>query len=262
MTVTDMAEPRSGWRAVAVFLALGFALSWYPWVLHALGHPGNPGPNPLGLLLAALIASSLIGGWRASVKLLGSIVRIAAPARVWMSALLLPAATLLLALVIARFGGIAIAIQPPPWSDLLDRIIIMTVFVALGEEPGWRGFLLPLLQRRFAPVAATLVLSVIWATWHLPLMGTEFAWPLVPAFLVSLLGACFVLTWLYNASGGSVLPCIAMHAILNTIGSGYVFHFIAANDLPRFWWIYAGLWLGAGLLAVIATRGRLGKADA
>jgi membrane protease YdiL (CAAX protease family) len=245
-------------RAFFIFLGLGFALSWYPWALHALGRAGNPGPNPLGLLVAALIASSLAGGWRGPAGILRSMVRIVAPPRVWAVALLLPAVTLGLALAVAGASGVSIAPKPAPWSDLLDRFIIMFAFVALGEEPAWRGFLLPLLERRMAPLIATLTVTAVWAVWHLPLMGTEFSWPLVAAFLVSLLGASFVLAWLFNASKGSVLPCMAMHAILNTIGAGYVFTFIAAPDLPRFWWIYAVLWLGAGMIAALATRGRLG----
>src|SRR5512146_1602453 len=160
MTVTDTAAPRGERRALCVFLVLGFALSWYPWMLHALGWPGNLGPNPLGLLLAALIASSLLSGWRGAVQFLRGIVRLRAPVSAWSVALFLPAATLTLALAVAAAKGVAIVPQPLPWSDLLDRFIIMFLFVALGEEPAWRGFLLPLLQKRFAPVAATIVLSV------------------------------------------------------------------------------------------------------
>ena len=48
------------------------------------------------------------------------------------------------------------------------------------------------------------------------------------------------------------------HAILNTAGSGYVFTLIARGELQRFWWIYAAVWLGMGLLTVVATHGRLG----
>jgi membrane protease YdiL (CAAX protease family) len=247
----------TGRRALIIFLVLGLLLSWYPWVLHLMGRPGNGGPNPLGLLLAALIAAAIDTGWTGSAAILRSMVEVRAPARVWLTALLLPFAALALAVAIARATGTVIAFTPPPWSDLFDKFVFMLLFVGLGEEPAWRGFLLPLLQRRWAPLAATLLLAAIWAVWHLPLMGTEFAWSVVPCFLLSLVGAAFVLSWLYNASG-SVLPCMAMHAVLNTASAGYVFTLIARSDLERFWAIYGGVWLASGILTIALTRGRLG----
>jgi len=245
-------------RPLATFLILGFALSWYPWALHALGRPGNGGPNPIGLLLAALIAGYVDSGWPGTRTILRSIVRVRAPLGVWAFALLLPFATLAVALAVAAIAGVQIASKPVPWSDLLVKFIIMFLFVGLGEEPSWRGFLLPLLQRIETPLRATLVVAGVWAFWHLPLMGTEFAWPLVPAFLVSLVGAAFTQSFLYNASrGSSLLPMLA-HALINTVGSGYVFTLIAPASLAFFWWIYALIWLAAGLSVATLTRGRLG----
>jgi hypothetical protein len=77
-------------RSLLTFLVLGFALSWYPWVLHLLGRPGNGGPNPLGLLLAALIAGYFDGGWRGSTEILRSIARIRARVWVWAAVLRAP----------------------------------------------------------------------------------------------------------------------------------------------------------------------------
>jgi hypothetical protein len=51
---------------------------------------------------------------------------------------------------------------------------------------------------------------------------------------------------------------MTMHAVLNTAGSGYVFKLVAPADLQTFWWIYAPLWLAAGIVTALATRGRLG----
>jgi len=227
-------------------------------LLHALGRPGNGGPNHIGLLLAALIAGFVDQGWRGSRAILRSIVRVRAPFGVWALALLLPFVTLGAALIIASLAGVVIVPRPVPWSDMVDKFIIMFLFVGLGEEPSWRGFLLPILQRIETPLRATLVVAAVWAIWHLPLMGTEFAWPLVPAFLVSLLGAAFAQSFLYNASrGSSLLPMLA-HAIVNTVGSGYVFTLIAPSSLALFWWIYALIWLGVGASVAVLTRGRLG----
>lgn len=245
-------------KPLLIFLVLGFALSWYPWLLHALGRPGNGGPNPIGLLLAALIAAYVDQGWAGSRRILAGIIRVRAPLGVWAVALLLPFVALAAALALGSLGGIVFTPKPVPWSDLLDKFIIMFMFVGLGEEPSWRGFLQPLLQRIQAPLRATLIVALIWAVWHLPLMGSEFAWPLVPAFLVSLLGAAFTQAFLFNASRGSSLLPMLSHALINTAGSGYVFTLVQPQSLASFWWLYAVVWLIAGASVAALTRGRLG----
>src|SRR5215212_3993244 len=64
------------------------------------------------------------------------------------------------------------------WNALPARIpaylqsFLLTAIVFGGqEEPGWRGFALPQLERRHSPWAATLVLGLGWGIWHVPLYG-------------------------------------------------------------------------------------------
>ncbi|HEY8699017.1 MAG TPA: CPBP family intramembrane glutamic endopeptidase [Rhizomicrobium sp.] len=254
-------RPRARVLALFVFLALAFPLSWYPWLI-ALSRHTTSGPNPLGLLLAALIASSVAAGWRGPLHLLLSIVRVRVKPSLWLAAFAIPVAIVAVALVTAKLWGLGVTFRAPNWSDLFDRFFFAFLFVALGEEPAWRGFLLPALQRWLHPILATVAVAIVWAVWHLPLMGSEFAWPLVPAFLASLAGGAFVLTWLYNSARGSVLMPMLMHATLNTVSAGYTMHLVDSAGLTRFWWLYAGLWLAAALIVVIATRGRLGLARA
>jgi uncharacterized protein len=64
-------------------------------------------------------------------------------------------------------GTIADPFPFSPWYGVLPALAI-ALFIGPIEEFGWRGVALPLLQRRFAPLWAGLILSVIWGLWHVP----------------------------------------------------------------------------------------------
>ena len=90
----------------------------------------------------------------------------------------------------------------------------------LGEETGWRGFALPRMQRTRPATSATFILGILWAFWHLPAFFyrdtfTEMGVLGFPMFLVSIIFASMVFTWLYNSTGGSLLVVILFHAFFN-----------------------------------------------
>ena len=122
--------------------------------------------------------------------------------------------------------------------EVPERFLFIFLFIGLGEEPGWRGFALPELQRRYSPLLASLILAPIWAIWHLPLVGNEFPWPIVPVFLLSLFGATFMLTWFFNRTNGSVLLPMLFHATVNSVGAGLIFSLFAGQALTALWYIY------------------------
>ena len=82
------------------------------------------------------------------------------------------------------------------------------------EEFGWRGFALPLLQRRFAPFWAGLILGIIWAFWHIPsflISGMpQTTWSAGPYFL-GIIAISVILTPMFNASRGSLLIAVLYH---------------------------------------------------
>jgi uncharacterized protein len=106
--------------------------------------------------------------------------------------------------------------EPLPFSSVQSLMVALALTAIKGpvEEFGWRGLALPLLQRKFAPIWAGLILGVIWGFWHLPaflLSGTpQSAWSFTP-FFVGAIALSVIVTPLFNASRGSILLPALLH---------------------------------------------------
>ncbi|PFG29185.1 CPBP family intramembrane glutamic endopeptidase [Paramicrobacterium agarici] len=135
---------------------------------------------------------------------------------------------------------------------------ILNLLPALGEELGWRGWLLPHLQR-FGTVPALLVSGIIWGLWHAPLLLLGYNYPTAPGWLsvLMMIGMCTlvgsVFAWLRIRSR-SVWPAALAHAALNAsvglsmvyVQSGSTFDTVHATILGWSGWI-----LPAVLLALL-----------
>src|SRR5687768_4377488 len=243
-------------RALPIFFVLAFLLSWYPWFL-ALAQGRTSGPNPLGPFVAALIVAGIAEGWPGIRDLLARIVRGRIGLRWYAVIFGLPVLLCAIALAImAAFGQVISAPTATAWRELPERFIFIFLFIGLGEEPGWRGFALPRLQKTYSPLRASLILAPIWALWHLPLMGHEFPWPIIPAFLIALLAGTLIQTWLFNRTKGSVFAQMLFHATVNTVGAGLIFPLFKGPAFVVFWYLYALLWLAVALIVSTAKIGR------
>jgi hypothetical protein len=120
----------------------------------------------------------------------------------------------------------------PPLYTVVPTFIILTVAAGIGEEFGWRGFLLPRLQTRHNALISSLIVGVIWAIWHIPLFfikGTgqydiQSQGGLLPAILgysIFVIFSSIQFTWVFNNTKGSVLLAAVMHGATNAWG-GYI----------------------------------------
>jgi membrane protease YdiL (CAAX protease family) len=145
-------------------------------------------------------------------------------------------------------------VMPPKHGSAINNFAYATVFflfniffAALLEEPGWRGFLLPRLQRRWSPLLATLLVWLPWALWHAPLDYFRPGRFSLVAYLemrvIFLIPIALILTWLYNRSGRSVQATTIFHASMNT------FPFVLPYFMPSF----ALLFVIAGF-AIVSDR--------
>ena len=83
-----------------------------------------------------------------------------------------------------------------PWTGVLPALAA-ALLIGPVEEVGWRGLALPLLQRRYAPLWAGLILGAFWGLWHLPaflLSGTpQSAWSFGP-YVIGVLALSVLIT--------------------------------------------------------------------
>jgi membrane protease YdiL (CAAX protease family) len=110
-----------------------------------------------------------------------------------------------------------------PGADKLPLVIInfglvLLVGGPLGEEFGWRGYALSALTARLGWRAASLIIGVVWAAWHLPLFfmaGTAQAQMPIALFMINITASSVGFSWLFARSGRSVWPVIVGHTSLN-----------------------------------------------
>jgi uncharacterized protein len=106
--------------------------------------------------------------------------------------------------------------DPFPFSSF-QALLVSLFFAAIKgpvEEFGWRGLALPLLQRKFTPIWAGLILGAIWGLWHLPafvLSGTQQSDWSFPEFFLGVLAISVIATALFNRSRGSILLSAFFH---------------------------------------------------
>ncbi|MCB1044845.1 MAG: CPBP family intramembrane metalloprotease [Acidobacteria bacterium] len=121
-----------------------------------------------------------------------------------------------------RYGlqGIAPAIVIAVHVIMTGSLGVVTYAgTALGEEIGWRGFLVPELAKHLSIPQVGLVAGLIWALWHVPLFlvggGIDRATLLALAcFTLMVLGLSMIMTWLRCVSG-SLWTGVWLHASHN-----------------------------------------------
>lgn len=85
---------------------------------------------------------------------------------------------------------------------------------AMGEELGLRGFALPRLQESHSPFRSSLIIGLLWGAWHLPVLIGRDVLSIVAFSLLSF-GLSFLFTYMFNGSGGSLIPGLLFHATQN-----------------------------------------------
>ena len=257
------------------FFVFAYAFSWLFWVAPALGLRGPAGALLLyvgvfGPAVAAAAITRLTGGsLRAWFR---ELVRFRAAPRWYVAVIGFPIllVTALTGVYLLTAGTIETSLFGGRLAAFLPLLIVWTL-AGTGEEPGWRGFALPRLQEQLSPVRATLVLGVLWALWHLPLLAAADepshgldALPLVGVsllFIAAIVGYSFFYTYLWNRTR-NVWLAILLHGSLTAANGAFVLVPIDDQEGGTYAHLQAlvvvVIWLAVFVL-LWATHGRLGR---
>ncbi len=132
--------------------------------------------------------------------------------------------------------------------------VLVSTWVQAGEEVGWRGYLLPIFANRVGLGAASVVLGLLWALWHLPLFhieGSGSAGQSFPVYASHVTALSVAMAWLYWRTGRSLLLVMVMHAAVNNT-TGVVVS--AVPGASQVWTLSGSLvaWLTVGLSWLVA----------
>ena len=156
----------------------------------------------------------------------------------------------------AALGAAVIAgAQVPRWepSDVLQvagTLLVTMVLVGLFEELGWRGFLLPRLQRDRDALGAALLVGLAWLPWHLPELVSDPGQRPLAQFGVYIFALSVLLAWLYNSTQASLPVVILLHAAFNSFAKFFLSD-LQGNPKLVAWWTLAGL---TALVALAVVR--------
>jgi membrane protease YdiL (CAAX protease family) len=220
-------------KRLILYYILTYTITWAIWFPYYAGISSNPVFHLLGAygpVTAAFIIAYMENGLSGCKSFLQSIFRFPKNIFYFIVALLAPFILFAVAVLMNHtINNAAISFEGlGKWKEISSLSSVgyfaVSFFVfGIGEEAGWRGIAIPGLQNKFNALTASILFTLLWATWHWPLFFYEKSgyyhmnFGAIIAWFFSLLVGSIILTWLFNASGGNILVCAIFHATIDIV---------------------------------------------
>jgi membrane protease YdiL (CAAX protease family) len=175
--------------------------------------------------------------------------------RAWLAPPLVLGGTTWLAWVLPELWGAPRLkmLLPSAWAFL--PYLLLMIFLGGGqEELGWRGYILDPIEERLGPWLGNLALGVVWAVWHVPLFfipGTSQIYVPFLGFALVLIGYSYFFAWVRQSSGKRTMAGLVAHGWGNAFVPLFPTIVMAGGAAQQRYWIWAGLTLLAGVVAMI-----------
>jgi membrane protease YdiL (CAAX protease family) len=236
-----------------VFWAIAYSIPWLGYVLSRLY------PNDLwqlfvwGPFLGGALVTAIADGRTGFKTYFSRIVHWRVGLKWYAVALFLPLAinAAAIGLNIATGAELEQNVQLPALPQVVFFFLFIFFTISLGEEPGFRGFALPRFLAGRSALAASLILGVLHAIWHLPLfLGGDMPWSTT---LIVLSGAV-MFTWIFNHTNGSVLIAMIFHTVVDLSSQFFSPLFNGANAASMSLWQTVAYMAAAILICFLAGR--------
>ena len=227
MKINALRLPNSIW----LYLSISFVFSWSFWLFLILTTPpgvmqdkitpnfiviailGGFGPSIAGVLTIALVDG------KTGLCCLLDRLRPPKTGFSWLLIALLFTPTVVVATLICEK---ALGLPTASFDAMLATIpvaLIWPLFAALGEELGWRGYLLPELQKRYSSLASSFIVGIIWGLWHIPTVYLAYrqfgVWAVIAFIFVvhifAIIAQSTAMTWIHNNTNNNLVLMIVFH---------------------------------------------------
>lgn len=101
------------------------------------------------------------------------------------------------------------------WEGNVSFYILSMIAILIGcaaEEIGWRGFLLPNLQKKYTPFTSSIIVGVLWGIWHLNFTEGLFGFLV---YNITIIEMSILMSWVFNRTNGNLLLMIIWHFTFN-----------------------------------------------